>query len=192
MNDNDFTPEPTSTGIKLGRLIIGYSAVIRSLDSGSYDRSTSKSLKMLDCIMEAKENGWMNLSIEQEVILWRWLVATVFMNEEMKKNGTIDIPNDYGGVDRAVIYTGQNGAISIYPAPERFALANNVEGLAIEKYGREMGLSLALRVYQDMVTKSHDGGLMLSAMGREGLGILHDSFIEQIQTEGMPGMPVVH
>lgn len=35
-------------------------------------------------------------------------------------------------------------------------------------------------------------GFRLSTMGREGLDILHDSFIEQIQTEGMPGMPVMH
>jgi len=29
-------------------------------------------------------------------------------------------------------------------------------------------------------------------MGREGFNILHDSFIEQIQKEGMPDMPVMH
>jgi hypothetical protein len=29
-------------------------------------------------------------------------------------------------------------------------------------------------------------------MGREGFNMLHDGFIEQIQTEGMPDMPVMH
>ena len=29
-------------------------------------------------------------------------------------------------------------------------------------------------------------------MGREGFNLLHDSFIEQIQTEGVPDMPIMH
>ncbi|WP_353613928.1 hypothetical protein [Mangrovibacter phragmitis] len=193
MNDNDLAPEPTSTGIRLsGNRVIGYSAAIRELDNGRYDRNLSKGLDMLACIMEAVESNWIVLSIEKQIIVWRWLVVSIFLSEEQEKNGTVKVPNDEGGIDTAVIYSGESGAISIYPGPVRFALANHVESIAIEKYGREEGLPLALRMYQDMVKVHPDKGFALSAFGRESLNILHDSFIEQIQTDGMPDMPVMH
>jgi hypothetical protein len=67
-----------------------------------------------------------------------------------------------------------------------------VEGLAIEKYGQELGQQMALRMYRDMLDTDAENGLRLSKMGREGFNLLHDSFIEQIQKEGMPDMPVMH
>ncbi|MGS2868878.1 hypothetical protein [Enterobacter ludwigii] len=192
MVDSTFNPEPTSNGIRFGRRVIGYSTAIRSLDSGRYDRNLTKGLEVLACIMEAEESGWITLNIEKQIIVWRWLLAAVFITEEQEKNGTVEIPNDEGGVDTAVIYSGEHGAISVYPGPERFALANHIEVGAIEKYGADVGQQLALRMYQEMVVADDDSGFRLSAMGREGFNLLHDSFIEQIQTEGMPGMPVMH
>ncbi|MFH0571617.1 hypothetical protein ACERQ1_006545 [Klebsiella pneumoniae] len=172
--------------------MIGYSAAIRLLDNGRYDKRLADGMNILACIMEAVESSWLTLTIEQQIIVWRWLLAAVFITEELEKNGTVDVPNDVGGVDTAVIYSGEHGAISVYPGPERFALANHIEAGAIEKYGREEGLPLALRMYQDMVVRDDEYGFRLSAMGREGFNMLHDGFIEQIHTEGMPDMPVMH
>ncbi|MGM8524951.1 hypothetical protein [Enterobacter asburiae] len=187
-----FTPEPTSTGIRFGNRVIGYSVAVRQLDNGNYDKRIPDGFDVMACIMEAIESGWFTPSIEKEIIIWRWLLAAVFITEEQEKNGTVEVPNDEGGVDTAVIYSGEHGAISVYPGPERFALANHIEAGAIEKYGPDVGQQLALRMYQDMVVVDDDYGFRLSAMGREGFNLLHDSFIEQIQTEGMPGMPVMH
>lgn len=192
MVDSTFNPEPTSTGIRFGRRVIGYSTAIRSLDSGRYDRNLTKGLEVLACIMEAEESDWLKLSTAKQLIVWRWIVVTAFIIEEMDKNGTVDVPNDDGGVDTAVIYSGKSGSISVYPAPVRFALANHVEGCAIEKYGSEVGQRLALQMYQGMVVSDDDSGFRLSAMGRDGFNLLHDSFIEQIQNEGMPDMPIMH
>ncbi|HGB4477404.1 hypothetical protein [Salmonella enterica] len=172
--------------------MIGYSAAIRQLDNGHYDKSIAEGMELLACIMEAVESNWISLSTEKQIIIFRWLVVAVFIAEEQEKNGTVDVPNGDGGFDTAVIYSGQRGSISVYPCAERFALANHVEGLAIEKYGRDVGQQLALRMYQDMVVADDESGFKLSAMGREGFNFLHDSFIEQIQTEGMPDMPVMH
>ncbi|WP_154943498.1 hypothetical protein [Klebsiella grimontii] len=172
--------------------MIGYSAAIRELDRGRYDKRLGDGMNILACIMEAVESDWLTLTIEQQIIVWRWLLAAVFITEELEKNGTVDVPNDEGGVDTAVIYSGEHGAISVYPGPERFALANHIEAGAIEKYGQKEGLPLALRMYQDMVVCDNEYGFRLSAMGREGFNMLHDGFIEQIHTEGMPGMPVMH
>lgn len=192
MDNKEFSPEPTSTGIRFGRRVIGYSVAIRSLDSGRYDRNLSKGLDVLACIMEAVESNWITLTIEKQIIVWRWLLAAVFITEEREKNGTVDVPNDEGGVDTAVIYSGEHGAISVYPGPERFALANHIEDGAIEKYGTDLGQKLALRMYQDMVVTDDGSGFRLSSMGRKGFNMLHDGFIEQIQTEGMPDVPIMH
>ncbi|VAR00407.1 2-polyprenylphenol hydroxylase related flavodoxin oxidoreductase [Klebsiella pneumoniae] len=193
MDHTAFNPEPTSAGIRLsGSRIIGYSAAIRELDNGHYDKRLADGMNILACIMEAVESSWLTLTIEQQIIVWRWLLAAVFITEELEKNGTVDVPNDEGGVDTAVIYSGEHGAISVYPGPERFALANHIEAGAIEKYGQKEGLPLALRMYQDMVVCDNEYGFRLSAMGQEGFNLLHDGFIEQIHTEGMPGMPVMH
>ncbi|EBW6663758.1 hypothetical protein DP683_24935, partial [Salmonella enterica subsp. enterica serovar Reading] len=136
--------------------------------------------------------GWVALYIKKELILWRWLVATVFINEERDRNGTIDIPNESGGVDTAVIYSGKKGDLSIYPGPLRFSLANHVESIAIEKYGVEKGSMMALRMYQDMVIADPGDGFRMSPFGREGLEMLHDDYIGMIKTSGMPEMPVMH
>ncbi len=192
MIDSVFNPEPTSTGIRFGNRVIGYSAAIRLLDNGRYDKNIAEGMEILACVMEAVESNWITLNIEKQIIVWRWLIAAVFITEEREKNGTVDVLNDEGGVDTAVIYSGEHGAISVYPGPERFALANHIEAGAIEKYGSDVGQQLALRMYQDMVVADDESGFRLSAMGREGFNLLHDGFIEQIHTEGMPGMPVMH
>lgn len=38
MLQNMLNPEPTSTGIRSGNRVIGYSAAIRLLDNGRYDK----------------------------------------------------------------------------------------------------------------------------------------------------------
>lgn len=192
MVDSVFSPEPTSTGIRFGNRVIGYSVAVRQLDDGQYDKRIPDGMDLLACILEAVESGWITLSIGKQIIVWRWLLVAVFITEELEKNGTIDVANEQGGFDTAVIFSGKHGAISVYPAPERFTLANHVEGCAIEKYGLQLGQQLALRMYQDMVVTDDERGFRLSPLGREGFDLLHNSFIEQIQTEGMPDMPVMH
>lgn len=193
MDHTAFNPEPTSAGIRLsGSRIIGYSAAIRELDNGHYDKRLAEGMEILACIMEAVESNWITLNIEKQIIVWRWLLAAVFITEEREKNGIVDVPNDEGGVDTAVIYSGERGAISVYMGPERFALASHIEVGAIEKYGEEAGKQAALRMYQNMVVIDDECGFRLSAMGREGFNMLHDSFIEHIQIEGVPEAPIMH
>ncbi|HCB1002593.1 TPA: hypothetical protein MYN13_001633 [Klebsiella variicola subsp. variicola] len=172
--------------------MIGYSAAIRELDNGHYDKRLAEGMEILACIMEAVESNWITLNIEKQIIVWRWLLAAVFITEEREKNGIVDVPNDEGGVDTAVIYSGERGAISVYMGPERFALASHIEVGAIEKYGEEAGKQAALRMYQNMVVIDDECGFRLSAMGREGFNMLHDSFIEHIQIEGVPEAPIMH
>lgn len=192
MVDSNFTPEPTLSGIRFGNRVIGYSVAVRQLDNGNYDKRIPDGLELMACIMEGIESGWFTPGIEKEIILWRWMLVAIFITEEQEKNGTVEVANDSGGFDIAVIYSGQHGSISVYPAPERFALANHVEDIAIEKYGQELGQQMALRMYKGMLAEDEEHGLQLSQFGREGFSLLHDSFIEQIQKVGIPDMPVIH
>ncbi|HCB2262878.1 hypothetical protein [Citrobacter freundii] len=185
-------PEATPNGIKIGNRVIGWSGAVKQFDGSRFDSSNSEGLRWLACIMDAEASGWVSLGAEKELILWRWLVATVFINEEKDKNGTVEIPNEDGGVDIAVIYSGKKGDLSIYPSPLRFSLANHVEGIAIEKYGVCEGSALALRMYQDMVIADPGYGFRMSPFGREGLEMLHDDYIGEINANGMPEMPVMH
>ncbi|WP_406682299.1 hypothetical protein RHN94_09830 [Escherichia coli] len=192
MSSNYDAPETTPNGIKIGNRVIGWSGAVKQFDGSRFDSRNSEGLRWLACIMDAVAAGWVSLGAEKELILWRWLVATVFINEEKDKNGTIDIPNESGGVDTAVIYSGKKGDLSIYPGPLRFSLANHVESIAIEKYGVEKGSMMALRMYQNMVIADPEDGFRMSPFGREGLEMLHDDYIGMIKTSGMPDMPVMH
>ncbi|MDW2636721.1 hypothetical protein RYZ90_23010 [Citrobacter portucalensis] len=192
MSSNYDAPETTPNGIKIGNRVIGWSGAVKQFDGSRFDSRNSEGLRWLACIMDAVAAGWVSLGAEKELILWRWLVATVFINEEKDKNDTIEIPNEDGGVDIAVIYSGKKGNLSIYPGPLRFSLANHVEGIAIEKYGVCEGSALALRTYQDMVIADPGYGFRMSPFGRKGLEMLHDDYIGEINTNGMPEAHVIH
>lgn len=185
-------PEATPNGIKIGNRVIGWSSAVKQFDGSRFDSRPSEGLRWLACIMDAEASGWVALYVKKELILWRWLVATVFINEERDRNGTIDIPNESGGADIAVIYSGKKGDLSIYPGPLRLSLANHVEGIAIEKYGVEKGSKMALCMYQNMVIADPGDGFRMSPFGREGLEMLHDDYIGMIKTSGIPEMPVMH
>ncbi|EQB4442711.1 hypothetical protein ACYKEA_000389 [Pluralibacter gergoviae] len=172
--------------------MMGYSAAIRQLDNGTYDHDLPAGMHVVAAIWEAERKGYYSPSDERRAIVWRWLVACLFILEQMDKNGTVDVVNEDGGTDRAVKYVGRHGGISIYPATERFSLANHIEGLALEKYGAGTGLLLAVQMYQAMTEPVPGDGLKLSRMGREGLEMLHDGFIEMLNTEGMPAEPTAH
>lgn len=98
MLHNMLNPEPTSTGIRSGNRVISYSSAIRLLDNGRYDKNIAEGMEILACVMEAVESNWITLNIEKQIIVWRWLIAAVFITEEREKNGTVDVPNDEGGL----------------------------------------------------------------------------------------------
>lgn len=192
--------EATPDGINLVRIteagwsvhvkLVGWKTVIRWLDEGHYDRDLVDGVLLAAALLDGYANGYTRLTDEQMVTLWRWIVACLFILEQQEKNGVVEIPNDEGSTDLATVYVGEYGALSVYPAAVRVSLAVNVEGVALEKYGREEGLKLAIRMYREM---TDDGGEMsLSAFGRESFTMLHDDYIRMLQTEGMPDAPVMH
>lgn len=185
-------PEATPDGIRFGHFLTGYRAAIRQLDAGKSDDDLAAGLRTIAAVQEGIAAGHFIPTDEQRALMWRWIVSAVFIIEQREANGTVKVENDDGGADRATIYMGEHGGIGVYPSTERFSLANHIEGLAREKYGAERGYPMAVSIYQAMVEVVPGEGLRLSDEGRKGLAMLHDGFIEMLNTEGIPPAPVAH
>ncbi|EPA7516232.1 hypothetical protein ACQ5D3_003506 [Escherichia coli] len=183
----EFQAEATANGIQTGSMTIDYHDAIRRLDAGEFDTPNVRGLRILQCLAQADEAGLLGkLPVEMKVAQWRWLYVTTFINEEENKNGTIDIPNEHGTTDRAVIHKGKHGVMTIYPGPIRFALQQYIEWNLIQKYGEAEGMGRALFLYQKMLITYPDKGFIVSDMGREGLELLLDEMINDLNTHGMP------
>ena len=168
--------------------LIGYKAAIRSLDRGDYDKEAPAGLRLAAAILEGEAAGFYTPDNEHRTVFWRWLVADIFIRTMAEENGVTEIDNESGGVDRPALYVGKHGGISVYPFAERFSLANHIEAIAIEKLGVNDGYIMAVRMYQDMITKDFS----LSDWGRSAFATLHDSFIKRINESGIPDQPLHH
>ncbi|VFS47787.1 hypothetical protein [Budvicia aquatica] len=79
--------------------------------------------------------------------------------------------------------------MAIYRLTERLAIANNIEGALIEKYGADQGTRNAISFYISMI----DAGTgSLSGVGSELLTSLHDGFIQNLNANGLPTAPAAH
>ena len=84
MLQNMLNPEPTSTGIRSGNRVIGYSAAIRLLDNGRYDKHLADGMEILACIMEAVESYWLPCSSlrsgrKTELSTFRMILAVLIL-----------------------------------------------------------------------------------------------------------------
>ncbi|QWA12776.1 hypothetical protein GTU79_08820 [Sodalis ligni] len=185
--------QATPFGIKIGHKVLGYSVAIRQLDEGRFDECLIDGMRFLVEVFQGERRGWFKPTMEQRAITWRWVVATVFIGEQWEENGTVEVPQNDGTTKHAVRYVGRHGGITVYPATERFSLANHVEEAALERYPRDNPYLKALQIYQSMVEVNPDNGAWrLSQWGREGLALIHDGFIDMLNTEGMPAAPIAH
>ncbi|MBK1779379.1 MAG: hypothetical protein IPZ45_24420, partial [Escherichia coli] len=87
------------------------------------------------------------------------------------------------------IYSNGKAALPVYPFAERLAMANNIEGALIERYGVEQGTEKAIVFYQAMLDTERGE---LTPFGRETLAELHNSFIAELDENGWPEMPLAH
>jgi len=187
-----FSAEATPSGVRIGSRLVGFSSIIRQLDEGRFDKPISEGFGVIAELSLAEIRGWFQPSIEQQVNVWRWMVAGVFIVEQMQANGTTPVTQDDGTTSNQILYMGKHGGIVVYPATERFSLALNVEELMLKDFTHDDPYQKALMLYQAMLEPSADGGMTLSAWGRDGMSMLHDGYIEMINAEGIPAAPTAH
>lgn len=167
--------------------------VIQELDGGVYDDDLPSGMRLIAALWTGESEKCFELSSEQSLILWRWVVAAVFIGEMEDLHGLVEVPDEHGEPVLAAVYCGEHGGIVVYPGSERFALANHIEGLAYEVYPADQAPVMSTMIYRTMVEKDPERtGLRMSEQGLHGMAMLHDGFIEMLKTEGIPAAPVAH
>lgn len=190
MNKQSY-PEAGPDGVITGSGLVGFLSVTESLSRGDYDRNPEEGMGLACAALDGVALTWFAAAPEQHAALWWWIVAAAFIDEQVNFNGNVDIIGDDGCKVKVAIYAGKCGAITVYPVAERVALASQVEGYALQKYGPTTGMDLAIQHYQTMLDW-RDGTYRLSDHGRDILSDLHDNLIATIHASGVPAMPTEH
>ena len=169
--------------------IITYESAVSRLDAGEYDDTPDIGYAIHFAVADGGARGWFNFTPQHEVTMWRWLIAATFVSEMKRENGTTTIKEDDGKSSLVTFYSNGTEGIVVYPFAERLAMANNMEGAMIERYGIEQGTANAIVFYQAMLDTERGE---LTPFGRQTLAELHDGFIADLNENGWPEMPLPH
>ena len=169
--------------------LINYEKVVVRLDAGEYDNKTDEGFALHLAVADGGARGWFDFTTQHNVTMWRWLIAACFVAEMKRENGTTSVTESDGTSSQVAIYSNGNAGMVVYPFAERLAMANNIEGAMIERYGVEQGTENAIVFYRAMLDTERGE---LTPFGRETLAELHDHFIADLDENGRPEMPAAH
>ena len=169
--------------------IITYESALSRLDAGEYDDKPDIGYAIHFAVADGGARGWFDFTAQHNVTMWRWLIAATFISERKRENGTTTIKEDDGKSSLVTFYSNGTEGIVVYPFAERLAMANNMEGAMIERYGIEQGTANAIVFYQAMIDTERGE---LTPFGRQTLAELHDGFIADLNENGWPEMPAAH
>ena len=169
--------------------LISYESAVNGLDAGEYDDKPDIGYAIHFAVADGGARGWFDFTAQHNVIMWRWLIAACFVAEMKRENGTTSVTEADGTASQVAIYSNGTAGIVVYPFAERLAMANNIEGAMIERYGVEQGTENAIVFYRAMLDAERGE---LTPFGRETLAELHDHFIADLNENGWPEMPAAH
>lgn len=169
--------------------LISYESAVNGLDAGEYDDKPDIGYAIHFAVADGGARGWFDFTAQHNVTMWRWLIAATFISEMKRENGTTTIKEDDGKSSLVTFYSNGTEGIVVYPFAERLAMANNMEGAMIERYGIEQGTANAIVFYQAMIDTERGE---LTPFGRQTLAELHDGFIADLNENGLPEMPAAH
>lgn len=169
--------------------LISYESAVNGLDAGEYDDTPDIGYAIHFAVADGGARGWFDFTAQHNVTMWRWLIAAKFVSEMKRENGTTSVTEADGTTSQVTFYSNGTEGIVVYPFAERLAMANNMEGAMIERYGVEQGTEKAIVFYQAMIDTERGE---LTPFGRETLAELHDHFIADLNENGLPEMPLAH
>lgn len=169
--------------------IITYESAVSRLDAGEYDDTPDIGYAIHFAVADGGARGWFDFTAQHNVTMWRWLIAATFISEMKRENGTTTVTEADGKSSLVTFYSNDTAGIVVYQFAERLAMANNMEGAMIERYGVEQGTANAIVFYQAMIDTERGE---LTPFGRETLAELHDGFIADLNENGLPEMPAAH
>ena len=169
--------------------LISYESAVNRLDAGEYDDTPNIGYAIHFAVADGGARGWFDFTAQHNVTMWRWLIAATFISEMKRENGTTTVTEADGKSSLVTFYSNGTAGIVVYPFAERLAMANNIEGAMIERYGIEQGTANAIVFYQAMIDTERGE---LTPFGRETLAELHDGFIADLNENSLPEMPAAH
>ncbi|HAW2657949.1 TPA: hypothetical protein ACQ7ZU_003943 [Escherichia coli] len=169
--------------------LISYESAVNRLDAGEYDDTPNIGYAIHFAVADGGARGWFDFTAQHNVTMWRWLIAACFVAEMKRENGTTSVTESDGTSSQVAIYSNGKAALPVYPFAERLAMASNIEGAMIERYGVEQGTEKTIVFYQAMLDTERGE---LTPFGRETLAELHDHFIADLDENGWPEMPLAH
>ena len=169
--------------------LINYEKIVVRMDAGEYDDTPDIGYAIHFAVADGGARGWFDFTAQHNLTMWRWLIAATFISEMKRENGTTSVTEADGTTSKVAIYSNGRAGIVVYPFAERLAMANNIEGALIERYGVEQGTANAIVFYQAMIDTERGE---LTPFGRETLAELHDGFIADLNENGLPEMPAAH
>lgn len=131
--------------------LITYESAVSRMDAGEYDDAPDIGYAIHFAVADGGARGWFDFTAQHNVTMWRWLIAATFISEMKRENGTTTVTEADGTSSQAAIYSNGTAGMVVYPFAERLALANNIEGAMIERYGVEQGTASAIVFYQAMI-----------------------------------------
>ncbi|SUC33974.1 Uncharacterised protein [Providencia rustigianii] len=172
--------------------VISYSEALEALNHGSFDGHLSMGFELVLAICKGEHDEFFKSTIEQTIMLWRWIVAASFVMEQADNNGFHQVDDGNGSIVTAAIYRNDHAAITVYAVSERLLLANHVESTVYEQCGAEYGALMVVRMYRDFISLEPKQGCRLSERGREGLSLLNDDLIRAVESGEFNAEPVFH
>ncbi|EAX4047843.1 hypothetical protein AH712_20270 [Salmonella enterica] len=187
MNEIKAIPE----GIIINGKLQAYSDVISLFENGTYDSCPIDAYQALQEINEAHQRGWVDPDMDQQIVMWRWLVAGMFIRE-LAKNGC-ESESITPGEDKYYTYAGGGIPVPLRMRNVRNALICLVETQLLQILGGDEGRVACTEAYRAMVTNSpEDGGLILSAEGMRQITGFLDAFVTMAVTGAFPDNRAIH
>lgn len=93
---------------------VSYIDAVNRLDAGDYDDKPDEGMSIHLAIADGGNQGYFDYTSQHNVIMWRWLIATVFMLEMREENGTVSIIDDTGNPSEVAVYSNGIVAISFF------------------------------------------------------------------------------
>lgn len=178
--------ESTSAGVIVYKLnsdkkyhqygdVIHFGQIISRADAGEWDHLPSLCLRILSEWTETQKKP----TPMDTLVFYRWMVSFLFVTEQAANHGK-------------PLYVHSGVKMDISLGIERLAIANNIEGALIERFGEKNGVKNAISFYQQMISIDSNNTLHLSDFGRDTLVDLHNSFVQQVITNGLSSTLTKH
>lgn len=157
--------------------LIPFVSIPERLNAGEWDDMPILALRLSAEYLVAGDSQKILFSYPDRMQVYRWIVAFVFIEHQ-------------ASLDGEPIYTYTNGKdtvkMPLYPEAERLAIANNIEGALIGRFGAEQGMKNATLFYSGMLIADKDKPVRLSNFGLSTMKELHDLYLaEFLQNGGM-------